>query len=94
MTEKRERILFYTGVDGQLSPVNKSIYDTLVHMDFCDVEKIVKDSVVVGTGYNKIWLDECDSILRSKAIAYGDVLLPPDRTKGPKGPRGKWGKLK
>lgn len=81
-------------------PFHSRILQTLLDLDFADVEqRCLNDLVVHGRGFNRVIFDDLDGI-RSENIPIRDVynwkLEPADsieRRKEPKGPRGRWGKL-
>lgn len=114
LTDTEEKILYYIGEpppkvtaidrpkillvgDG---PFHSRILQTLLDLDFADVEmRCLNDLVVHGRGFNRVIVDELDGI-RSENIPIRDVYNwkpePADsieRRKEPKGPRGRWGKL-
>lgn len=81
-------------------PFHNRIPQTLLDLDFADVEqRCLNDLVVHGRGFNRITIDELGG-LDSVPIPIRDVYdwkeEPADglhRRKEPKGPRGRWGKL-
>lgn len=81
-------------------PYHSRILQTLLALDFADVEqRCLNDLVVNGRGFNRVIFDELGDI-RSEHIPICDVYNWKqeaadgiERRKEPKGPRGRWGKL-
>lgn len=77
-----EQVLFYTGDTEQLPPAHK--VDSLI---FDEWEKLSER----GSGKT---LSQLGVLMHHLGVSQFESEISPDRIKGPKGPRGKWGKLK